>query len=93
MRCPTTHGTHRCKLESGHAGECENDPGLGKQGRVVVLDLDAQRELSRAASRIVLLEDALRVVKHGACAADEKNAACACCVRIRDFAAQVLEAK
>jgi hypothetical protein len=93
MRCPTTHGPHRCKLNVGHPGECENDPGLGKRGQVVALDRDAQRELSKAASRIVFLEAALRLVKTMGCASTSEGAACECCKRFRSFATEALEAK
>jgi hypothetical protein len=90
MRCPTTHGPYRCKLNAGHPGECENDPGLGPRGRAVILDLDAQRELSKAARRIEALEAAIRLVRTFACESTSERTACACCVRFREFASGAL---
>ncbi len=91
MRCPTTHGPHQCKLTVGHAGECENDPGLGKWGRAVIVDHDAQRELRKAAVRITFLEAALRLVKTMHCSSVSEEAACDCCKRFREFASKALE--
>lgn len=93
MRCPTTHGPHQCRMNVGHPGECENDPGLGRRGQAVILDRDAQRELSKAASRIVFLETALRLVKTFACSSSGEGVACECCKSFRQFANEALETK
>jgi hypothetical protein len=94
MRCPTTHGPHQCRMNAGHPGECENDPGLGPRlGRVVSLDLDAQRELAKAGRRIEALEAALRVIRTFACEAKTPEASCECCRRFREFASGALGGK
>lgn len=94
MRCPTTHGPHQCRLSAGHPGECENDPGLGPRlGRVVSLDLDAQREIAKAAHRIAALEGTLRIIRTFACESTKEGTACECCVRFREFASGALGGK
>ena len=93
MRCPTSHGPHQCRLNVGHPGECENDPGLGPRLGRVVIDRDAQRELSKAAHRIEALEAALRVIRTFACEATGEGTACPCCVRFREFASGALGGK
>lgn len=79
MRCPTSHGVFQCAREVGHGGECETDATLGIQGRIVTLDQDAQRELAKAATRILQLERTLHDIAQAPCSSPEKGTACACC--------------
>lgn len=92
MRCPTSHGLFQCAREVGHAGECETDATLGARGRIVTLDVDAQRELAKASKRIEGLEAVLRVIRTTFCSSPADDAACDCCRRFRDFADGALRA-
>lgn len=67
MRCPTTHGPHQCEREANHEGECETRAADIPPGVVVTLDLDARRELVKAARRIEILERALQEIRHTNC--------------------------
>jgi hypothetical protein len=90
-RCPTSHGHLRCMHRPGHSGNCEvNDP-TSRRIPDPPVDLDAQRELSRAARRIVELEAALMRIRTSACDAPGEGSACACCIARRRMAFAALE--
>lgn len=77
MRCTTARGQFRCDREAGHGGDCETDAGPRARVRVAPADLDARRELVKAAKRICDLEGALVKIRRAPEGADVRAIAAA----------------
>lgn len=84
--CSTSHGTYRCDRDEGHCDErgipteCETEHG--PRPLTVRVDLDARRELSRAAKRLSFIEEQL--------AALATPCTCSCCMRVREVMATLM---
>lgn len=81
MTCTVTRGKHRCDKPADHVGEHECVPPDYP---------DAQRELSRAARRIVELEDVVRGLVGMTCCRGRIYGSCDCCLRLRSILREVL---
>lgn len=85
MNCETRHGSFQCERAAGHGGECETSE---RAPRARPVDMDAQRELAKAAKRIAELEAALRHIQSMPC--DGPTIACDCCRYDRMVASNAL---
>lgn len=98
MRCKNVHGGVQCDKEEGHSittpdgityfTECETVHG---PKALPLRPSDSQRELRRAAARILQLEKALEEIKTMPCGSSDNDASCLCCLHDREIASMALD--